>query len=111
PMVAPFDKCTDRGGRRVEDRYAVAFDDLPEAAFVGPVGRPFIHNDRCAGRERTINDIGVAGHPTAVGGAPEDILVAQVEDPFGRDLRVELITGGRVLNAFGFTGGAAGVED
>ena len=87
-LVAPLDERADRGRGRVEDGDLVLLDDLPEAAFVGIVRAPFVHQDRRAGRERAVDDVAVAGDPADVGGAPEDVVVAMVEDPLERFLDV-----------------------
>ena len=87
PVVAPLDERANRRRRRVEDRDAILLDQFPEAAFVGPVRRAFVHQHRGAGRQRTVDHVAVPGDPADVGRAPEDVLVAMVEDPLERLLR------------------------
>ena len=69
------------GGRRgVEDVYLVAFDDIPEAAEIRIIGNAFEHQAGGAVEERTIDDVGMAGDPADVRGAPEDLAGAIIED-------------------------------
>ena len=110
-LVAPLDERANRGRGRVEDRDFVLFDELPEAAFVRIVRRAFVHQHRRAGRERAVDDVAVAGDPADVGRAPEDVVVAMVEHPLERFLDEQVVAGRRVLDALGFAGRAAGVED
>ena len=84
PLRAPLHERANRGRRGVEDRDAVALDDLPEAILLRPVGRAFVHHHRRAVGQRTVDDVAVAGDPADVGRAPVDVLVLQVEDPLGR---------------------------
>ena len=81
PVGAPAHEGADGGRRGVEDRDAVALDDLPEAILLRPVGRAFVHHDGRAVGERAVDDVAVAGDPADVGGAPVDVLVLEVEDP------------------------------
>ncbi len=53
----------------------------------------------------------MAGDPADVGGTPEGVLVAQVEDEPVRIAGHQQVAGGGVQHAFGFAGAAAGVED
>ena len=73
-LGAPLDEGADRGRRGVEDRRLVALDQLPPDPLVRVVRRPLPHH---AGRpvgERAVDDVGVAGDPADVGGAPVDVL-------------------------------------
>ena len=110
-LVAPLDERANRRRGGVEDRDLVLLDDLPEAAFIRAVRRAFVHQDRRAGGERAVDDVAVAGDPAEIGGAPEDVVVAMIEDPLKRFLDEQVVAGGRVLDALRFAGGAAGVED
>ena len=111
PLGAPAHERADRGRRGVEDGDAVALDDLPEAILLRPVGRAFVHHDRGAVGERTVDDVAVAGHPADVGGAPVDVVVLQVEDPLGRGVGADEVAAGGVDDALGLPGRAGGVED
>src|SRR5205814_10415817 len=79
-FAAPLDKGANGSGRGIEDRDFVAVDHLPEAVEVWMIGRAFIHQYRRAVLQWPIDDVGIAGHPSATGGTPEDVLVAEVED-------------------------------
>ena len=111
PMIAPFDERADGGRGGVKNRDAVFFDDPPEAAFVGPVRSAFVHQDGGAGGKRAVDDVAVAGDPAAIGGTPEHIFGAMVEDPLEGFFGEQIVAGGGVLDAFGFAGRAAGVKD
>ena len=88
-LLAPFHERADRRRGRVADRDAVLLDDPPEAVFVREVGRALVHDGGRAVRERPVHDVGVAGHPADVRGAPVDVVLVDVEDPLvgGRDAR------------------------
>ena len=110
-LHAPLHERADRGGRGIEDRRLLLFDDLPEAALVRGVWRPFVDQDAGAGGQRAVGHVTVPCDPATVGGAPEEVVVPQVKDPLGRGLRPEQVAGGRVLDALRLSGRAAGVED
>src|SRR5690606_28583377 len=80
-LVAPLHERADRGGRGVEDAHAVLLHDLPEAALVRGVRGAFVHDLGGAVGERAVDDVGVAGDPADVGGAPVHVgLGLEVED-------------------------------
>ena len=110
-LVAPAHEGPDGGGRRVEDRHAIALDDLPEARLVGPVGRALVHHDRRAVGERTVDDVAVARHPADVGGAPVDVFVLHVEDPLGGRVAADQVAGRRVDDALRLPRRPGRVED
>ncbi len=109
-VVAELHQRADRRRRGVEDRHAVLLADLPEAAAIGEGRRAFVHHQRRAGSERAVADVAVAGDPADVGGAPEDVVVLDVEHPLGRQLGAQQVTRARVLDALGLAGGAGGIE-
>jgi hypothetical protein len=111
PLDAPFHKRANGGGRGVENRHAIFLDDAPEAVRLREVGRAFIHQTRRAVRQRPIDHVAVARDPTDVRGAPERVLIAQVEDVFGGELGIEQIAARGMEDAFRFAGRAAGVEN
>src|SRR6185503_20507805 len=111
PLFAPLDERTNRGWRGVEDVDAMALDHLPEAIGLRPVWRAFIHQNRSAVREWTINHITVARDPADVGSTPVKIFVFKIEDPLRCEMRLQKITGGRVENSFRLTGRARSVEN
>src|SRR6185503_6326588 len=89
PSFAPLDKRTDRSRSSVEHIHAMALDHAPETIWLGPVWRAFVHQNRSAVREWTINDVAVARHPADVGGAPVKILVFEIEDPLRCEMRLQ----------------------
>jgi hypothetical protein len=74
PLVPPLHERADRGRRGVEDRDAVALDDLPEAVLLGVSGAPSYITTVVAVGERAVDDVAVAGDPADVGGAPVDVV-------------------------------------
>ena len=111
PLGAPAHERADRGRRRVEDRDAVLLDQRPEAILLRPVGRAFVHQHRRAVGQRAVDDVAVAGDPADVGGAPVDVLVAQIEHQLRGRVGADQIAAGRVDDALGLPGRAGGVED
>ena len=76
----------------------------------GHVGPPsYITTDRAV-LQLSIDHVGVAGHPTDIGRAPVGVFIAQIENPFGRDVGAYRVSAGGVQNAFGLAGGAGSVE-
>ncbi len=100
------------GGGGVEDRDLVLLDDLPPAALVRGVGGALVdHLGRAVG-QRPVDDVGVAGDPADVGGAPVDVgLGVHVVDDRVRVGRLGEVAAGRVEDALGLPGGARRVED
>ncbi len=111
PLRAPLHEGADRRRRRVEDRDAVALDDVPEAAARGRVGRALVHQARRAVGERAVDDVGVPGDPADVGRAPVHVLVLEVEDPLRRRVRADEVAARRVEDALRLSGRAGGVQD
>ena len=58
----------------------------------------------------TIGDIGVAGDPAAVGGAPVDVALPVVEHVLEGRAGADHVPGRGVLHALGLARGAAGVQ-
>src|SRR5208283_1864681 len=110
PRVAPLDKGADRGRRGVEDIDAVFRDNRPEAVFLRKVGRTLIHEDGRACRQRPVDGVAVTRDPADIGGAPENILVLEVEYPLHRHQGMREIAAGRMNDTLRFAGGAGGVE-
>ncbi len=111
PVRAPGHEGAHGRGGAIENRDLVALDDFPEAVAARLIGRAFVHHDARAVRERPVDDVAVAGDPADVGGAPVDVVVAEIEDELRGPHALQEIAGGSVQHAFGFAGGAAGVED
>ena len=84
PVIAPLHERADRRGRGVEDRHAMPLADLPEAILLRPVGRALVHHARGAVGERAVDEIRMARDPAHVGGAPEDVVVLEVEHELRR---------------------------
>ncbi len=110
-VLAPLHEGADRGRRGVEDRHAVLLRDLPPATLVRGVRRALVHDRRRAVRERPVDDVGVAGDPADVGGAPVDVGVGlDVEDVAVRVRALRQVAAGGVQDALGLAGRARGVE-
>src|SRR6266568_1244981 len=104
-------KHTNGGGRSVEDVDVEAFGDAPGAARVRELGNAFAEDACCSERQRTVDDVGVAGDPADVGHAPVHVLGMNVLVILGRAGDVGEITTGAMLTAFGFACRAAGVHE
>ena len=89
----------------------MALDHLPEAPGIRKSRHAFKNDLRGTGRQRPIGHIGVAGDPTDVGSAPENIAGLQVKGPVHGQFGPQQVAGGGMLHAFGLAGGAGGVED
>src|SRR3984885_11211957 len=111
PLHAPRHESAHSGGRTVEDRDFVAVNNFPEAVFLREVWRAFVHHDAGAIRQRAIDDVAVAGDPADVRSAPVNVVLLQIENQLGAPGALEEIAAGSVQHAFGFSGGAAGVEN
>ena len=80
-ILTPAHERADRGRRRVEDRHAVALDQLPETVRRRPVGAPSyirIVAPVASGRKPH----SVARHPANIGRAPVDIVVFRSKTRF-----------------------------
>ena len=108
----PLDEGADRRRRRVEDRRPVALDQLPPDPLVRVVRRPLPHHAGDAVGERPVDDVGVAGDPADVGGAPVDVgLGLEVEDVAVGGGDAGHVAAGRVQDPLRLRGRARGVED
>ena len=87
--VAGLHQRADRGRRGVEDVDLVLVDHLPEARHGRIVRHAFEHQRGGAVRERSVDDVAVAGDPADVGGAPVDVAVVIVEDVLVRHRGVD----------------------
>src|SRR5215212_1831057 len=102
PVIAPADKCPDGGGGGVKDVDAMVFDDLPEPVRLRPVRRAFVHESGSAIRQRSVDHITVPSDPTHIGGAPENVVVLNVEHVFGGGINPDQISAGGVQNTLRF---------
>src|SRR5690606_23721930 len=98
-----------RGG--VEDVDLVLVDDLRHAAHVRIVRHALEHQGGGAVGQRPVDEVGVAGDPADVGGAPEDLARTVVEHALVGQRSVGQVTAGGVQHALGLAGGTGGVED
>src|SRR5829696_7448940 len=103
-FVAPLHERADRGRGGVQDRYAVPLAEVPEAVLLGPVRGALVHDARRAVRERAVDEIGVPRHPSNVRGAPEYVVIAQVEYELRRRGDAGQVAAGRVDDALRFAG-------
>ena len=103
PLVAPTNEGADRGWCRVENADRVFLDDAPKPIRLRPVGRAFIDQSRGARGERTVDDIAVPGDPADIGGAPVDVVLAQVENVFRGGINADEIAAGGVQDALRFS--------
>ena len=110
-LVAPLDEGADGGRCGVEDGDLVFLDDLPEAALVRRVGCAFIHQDGGSVRERSVDDVAVTRDPADIGGAPVNVVVAEIEDILARAVGAGEVAAAGVEDSLGLAGGTAGVED
>ncbi len=109
--LAPLHEGADCGGRRVEHRHAVAGAKLPEPVPFRPVGCALVHHDGGTVGQRSVNHVGMTGHPPDVGRAPEDIVLPQVKDVSHRRSGLGEIAAGRVDDALRLPGCPRGIED
>src|SRR5205085_7722856 len=109
-LLAPLHERADgrRGG--VEDRDLVLLDERPEAILLRPVGGAFVDEHGRAARQRAVDDVGVAGDPTDVGGAPVDVRLLQIEHPLARGVAPGEVAAGGVDDPLRLAGRARGVE-
>ena len=110
-FVARLDERADCRRCGVEDGDAVLLNHFPEAPEVRFVRCALIHHLGDTVGQRAVDDVGVAGDPADIGGAPIDILIAHVEDVFAGGIGAGEVTAGGVQDALGLPGGARGVED
>ncbi len=111
-LLAPLHAGADRRRRRVEDRHAVAFAEIPPDILVGVVRRALVHHRRRAVHQRPVDDVGMAGDPADVGRAEVDVGVRlEVEDDLVRVGDAGQVAARRVQDALRLRRRAARVED
>ena len=96
PFVAPANKCANRRRGSVKNVDPIFFDDFPKSIGFGPVRCAFVHYDRGAIREWTIDNITMTGDPPDVGRTPKDIFITNIEDVFRGRINVHQVTAGGV---------------
>ena len=99
------------GGGRIENRDAIAFDQIPPAARVRIVRLAFSCEDRGAIEEGAIHDITVAGDPARVGDTKIHIVLFEIEDVFRGDVGSDHVPTVNMDHAFRFARGAGRIED
>ena len=105
-LISRFYKGANGGWSSVENGDAVFLDDIPEATEVGMIGGTFIHDLSHAIGERSVGDVGMAGDPADISGAPVDIVILHVENVFAGGVSAGEITAGGVEDSLGFSGGS-----
>src|SRR5260370_27856417 len=110
PIVAPANESADRGWSGVENVDSIFLDDFPETIGFGPVWGSLVHNGRCTIRQRTVNDIAVAGHPADVGGAPKNVFITNVEDILHGRVNADEITASGMQDPLRLHAGSARIE-
>ena len=102
---------SDSGWCSVQDRYAVLLNYGPPATQIWEVGRSLVQDAGSAKAQRAIYYVAVAGDPAAVCGAPEDIIVVNIQYP-GRCLSgSDSISAVSMLNTLGLAGCAGCVQN
>ena len=99
--LSSLDQRANGGGRGVKNRDLVVLNHFPETTSVRESRHALKHNFCAAQSQGAIGDVGVACDPTDVCGAPEHIVLFQVEGPLGGEGRMQQVAACRVLNAFG----------
>ena len=108
----PLHARADRGRRGVEERHAVALDQLPPDVLVRVVRRALVHDRRGAVGQRPVDDVRVPGDPADVGRAPVDVLLGlEVEHDAVRVRDLREVAAGGVQDALRLRRRAARVED
>ena len=97
-------------GRGEHFRDAVALDDFPGGAGIGEVDGAFAKQRGDAGAERGVDDVGMADDPSDVGGAPENVALADVEETFEMVSGADHVSAVNVQDALRLAGGTGGVE-
>src|SRR6266851_5761766 len=91
-LIAALHQRADRGRRGVEDVDLVLVDDVPEPRIIRIIRHAFEHQRGRAVCQRAVENVAVAGDPTDVGGAPEDVAVVIVEHVLMRYRSIHQIT-------------------
>ena len=101
----PLHVRADRSRGGVQDRHAVALDDVPPAILVREVGRPLVDDRGGAVTERPVDDVRVPGDPADVGRAPVNVsLGLQVEDVVVRGRNADEVAACRMHDPLRFRG-------
>src|SRR5262245_47993208 len=103
PVVSPFHESADSGWRRVKNRDAITGDDAPEAVWLRPVRGTLVHECGRAVGQDAVDDVTMPSDPADVGGTPERVLLAKIEDVFGSNAYTEQVSAGGVKDPLGFS--------
>ena len=103
-------ECANRCWCAVENRDLQLFHDRPPAIPCGRVGSSLVHHLRRAVGERSVNDIGVAGDPTDIGGTPVGVVGLDVKHILVGEGGTEQVARTRVHDPFRLRRRAARVE-
>src|SRR5690606_8256545 len=87
--------------RGVENRYLMLVHRLPEARSIGIAWHAFKHHCRGAISQWAINNVSMSGNPAYIGGAPEYIVLTQIEDGFMRIARIDQVAATAMHDPFG----------
>ena len=111
-VAAPLHRGANSGWGGIHDGDFVLLHKIPPAALVWGVHRAVVHEDRGAVDEWPVRDVGVAGDPADVRGAPVDVgLRVQVERVLRGHSGLSQVAAGRVQDALRLTRGSRRVED
>ena len=100
----------DRRGGGIENCAAMLLNHLPEGTWLARPGSTLVHDCGGAIGEGPVHDVAVPGDPAHIGGAPVDVVIADVEDPLEGEVGPEVVAGSGVHHPLGLAGGAGGVE-
>src|SRR5437879_6296842 len=84
---------------------------VAEPGPVRVVGRALVHDARRAIGERSVDDVGMAGHPADVSGAPEDVFFFQIEHVLVRRRGPDQVATRGVQHAFRLASRPGRVQD
>jgi len=110
-LIAHRHQGADRRGGSVESVDLVLVHHFPAAAGIGVGGDALEHQGDGAVGQGAVDDVGVAGHPAHIGGAPIDLALAIVEHVLEGHGRLQQVAAGGVQHALGLAGGAGSIED
>ncbi len=110
-LVAGPHQGADGGGRGIEDGDLVLVHDLPEAGDIRVIGDALEHEGDGPVGQGSIDDVGVAGDPTHVRGAPIDLPLPIVEGVLVGHGGEDQVAARGMQHTLGLAGGTGGIED
>ncbi len=84
--------------------------NLPEPPGIRVGGNPFKHKRSSTVGKRAVNNIAMSRHPADIGGAPEDIVVMDIENNLMGKRNLQQVATCGMKNALGLTGRTRGVK-